>query len=324
MPSMRPITGKQLRRAALSMGAKAGGADGLQTGDWVNWPIEHWIKLAQLLQLCEKLGQWPEQLKQAHVMLLSKGGQPVDKLQARPITVLPLVYRAWAKVRAKQLRVWLEEHTTLLVGNRQEAEFQAAILATTLSLGRATGEGAGAACVDFAKAYDGLDLEFLEQALRKAGVSQQLLGPAFAMYRAERAVRIGDAVGPGRLPQSGLPAGCPFATFFLAIITQPWRRLRGLQSRPSARTWVDDCTAYVQGGEAAVELAAEAGRTAEDMQAMSLRVNQAKSGVIGTSPQYTAAMRAAAGPLFGCTTALKDLGVIQGTGAAENQAAMAR
>ena len=79
------------------------------------------------------------------------------------------------------------------------------------------------ACVDFAKAYDGLNLDFLEQALRKAGVSEQLLGPSFAMYRAERAIRIGDAVGPSRLPQSGLPAECPFARFYLAIITQPWR-----------------------------------------------------------------------------------------------------
>ncbi len=60
------------------------------------------------------------------------------------------------------------------------------------------------------------------------------------------------------------------------------------------------------------------------MQGMSLKVNLVKSGVIGTSPQRTAAMRAAAGPLLGCTAALKDLGVIQGTGAVENQAAMAR
>ena len=72
----------------------------------------------------------------------------MDKLQARPITIVSLVYRAWAKIRAKQLKVWLEEHTTLLVGTRQEAEFQAAILATTLSPGQSTGEGAGAAAVD--------------------------------------------------------------------------------------------------------------------------------------------------------------------------------
>ena len=54
---MLPITGKQLRRAALSMGSKAAGADGLQMADWASWPMEHWNKLPQLVQLCEKQGQ---------------------------------------------------------------------------------------------------------------------------------------------------------------------------------------------------------------------------------------------------------------------------
>jgi len=324
MPRMAPISGQRLRQTVKTMGRKAGGADGLKADDWQSWPSVHWERLAQLLQMCEQQGTWPEQLLHAHVVLLSKAGKPVDGLQARPITILPLIYRAWAKIRARQLKVWLEEHTTLLVGNRQEAEYQAAVLATTLALGKATGEEAGAVCVDFAKAYDTLDLDYLEQARRKAGVSQQILGPAFAMYRAKRAVRIGDACAVARTPFSGLPAGCPFATFFLALVTQEWRFLRDLQSAPSVRTWVDDCTAFVQGKQAAVELAAEGRWRAERMQDMSLVVNKAKSGVLGTSAELTKAMREAAGPLFACTEALKDLGVVQGTGVAERKAAMAR
>ncbi len=77
---------------------KAPVADGLQAVDWACWPRLHWGRLASLVQLCEEEGRWPELLRIAHVMLLSKGGMPVDKLQARPITVLPLIYRAWAKV----------------------------------------------------------------------------------------------------------------------------------------------------------------------------------------------------------------------------------
>ncbi len=96
----------------------------------------------------------PDQLRLAHVAIIIKGGKPVRGLQAKPIRVLPLVDRAWAKIRARQIRVWLEGHTELLVGSGQEAEFQAAILAATLSLGKATGLGAGAACLDWSKAYD--------------------------------------------------------------------------------------------------------------------------------------------------------------------------
>ena len=326
MPGLAPLTGGQLRRAALSMGKKkAPGADGLQAGDWTHWPKMQWDRLADLVQLCEEEGRWPELLRIAHVMLLSKGGKPVDKLQARPITVLPLVYRAWAKVRAKQLRTWLEEHTELLVGHRQAAEFQAAVLATVLSLGKATGEQAGAVCLDFSKAYDSLDLEFLEQALRRAGVSEQILRLAFSMYRAFRVIRVGDAVGPDQEPGYGLPAGCPFATFFMAVVTQPWRRqLRLLPARPSVRTWVDDCTAFVLGEAAAVGLAGAAGRTAASMERAGSKVNVTKSGCVATTPLLTEMMRLAAGPLFGCREPLKDLGVVQGSGAAEAAAAMAR
>ena len=141
------------------------------------------------------------------------------------------------------------------------------------------------------------------------------------MCKAERAARIGEAVGNPREPTSGLPAGCPFAAMFLSTVTQPWRQLRDGQARPSVRTWVDDCTAFAQGEQTAVALAGEA---AFKVQTVSLKVNRPKSGVLGSSTRLTAAMRAAAGPLFGCTEALKDLGVIQGAGPAEQDAAMVR
>ena len=60
LPAMQPLTGWQLRGAALSMGDKAGGADGLQTDDWRHWPMQHWNMLAEVVALCERLGQWPQ------------------------------------------------------------------------------------------------------------------------------------------------------------------------------------------------------------------------------------------------------------------------
>ena len=75
------------------------------------------------------------------------------------------------------------------------------------------------------------------------------------MYKAFRAVRVGDAVGPGKEPGFGLPAGCPFATFFMAVVTQPRRRqLRMVPSKPSVPRWVDDCAAFAQGAAAAIGL----------------------------------------------------------------------
>ena len=49
-------------------------------------------------------------------------------------------------------------------------------------------------CASTSKAYDSLELELLERMVLKAGVHQAIVKPAFAMYRACRAVRVGDAV----------------------------------------------------------------------------------------------------------------------------------
>ncbi len=92
-------------------------------------------------------------------------------------------------------------------------------------------------CLDFSKAYDSLELELLEQMVVKAGVHPAIVKPALAMHRAYRMVMIGGAVAQGRLPDFGLPAGCPCATFFMAIASQPWtQQFRSLPFQPKVRT----------------------------------------------------------------------------------------
>ena len=75
----------------------------------------------------------------------------------------------------------------------------------------------------------------------------------------------------------------------------------------------------MQGREAAVNLAEEAGHTVAGMEQMRLMVNLDKSGVKGSDTRLTAAMRAVAGPQLAGDKVLKDLGVIQGAGAAETE-----
>jgi hypothetical protein len=112
----------------------------------------------------------------------------------------------------------------------------------------------------------------------------------------------------------------------MAVFTGKWRTLRDLptSTTPSVRSWVDDCTAFVPGREAAVNLAAEAGATVEAMESMRLKVHYDKSGVRGSDARLTAAMRAFAGPQPGSTKVLTDLGVVQGSGPAETEVAKAR
>ncbi len=142
----------------------------------------------------------------------------------------------------------------------------------------------------------------------KAGIAESMVKPAFAMYKAERAVRIGDAVAFGRTPRFGFPAGFAFATFIMALVTQPWTKQ--FRSKPSVRPWMEDCTAFVQGDQAAIGMAGAASRAADGLEKSGMKVNSLTSGTVGTTTLQTRMMQLAAGPKFGSKEPLKDLGVI--------------
>ena len=100
-PALPPLTDAAVAAAArpLPLG-KAPGPD-----DWAGeelrlWPGPLLAALASLLRAVELLGRWPAGLRAAEVVLLAKpGGDPDEALQRRPITLLPVVYRLWARLR---------------------------------------------------------------------------------------------------------------------------------------------------------------------------------------------------------------------------------
>ena len=49
---------------------------------------------------------------------------------------------------------------------------------------------------------------------------------------------IGDGVGAKRVPSSGIPAGCPLATFIMSLVVMPWRVAVRTVPRSFARSWV--------------------------------------------------------------------------------------
>jgi len=64
---------------------------------WRSLPDEVLSRVADLLTLVEKDGRWPEELIHAYVTMIPKasgGSRPQDQ---RPITVLDVLYRLWAK-----------------------------------------------------------------------------------------------------------------------------------------------------------------------------------------------------------------------------------
>ena len=57
--------------------------------------------MAQILNKVEEVGEWPAALAGARFVFLSKGeGNAV--LGQRPIGILPMLYRLWARVRLRE------------------------------------------------------------------------------------------------------------------------------------------------------------------------------------------------------------------------------
>ncbi len=91
-------TGTRLWGIARKQPSKAPGPDGWDAATWKTWPLRFWERLAELFNLVEEKGRWPQAFGSAHVAMLDKDG-PAHGLEARPITLLSGIYRLWAKAR---------------------------------------------------------------------------------------------------------------------------------------------------------------------------------------------------------------------------------
>ena len=186
-----------------------------------------WV--AELLAEVEQQGAWPRDLCRGETVLLPKGGTS-DPLDRRPITLLPVLYRMWAALRATQFRAWLKECGVPPLdagrnGTMRSAEHQGLLLA------------------DWSKCYDHLGFDLVAGNFRAAGILRWFTGPLLAMYMAPRHIRVDGAMGQVRTPARCIPPGCPAAVDVLALLTLPWiKQARMAHSPGQARGWVDDLT----------------------------------------------------------------------------------
>ena len=241
--------------------------------------------VAALLRTVERTGSWPSGLARAEVVLLPKGDGDVvvAPLQRRPITLLPVVYRLWARLRQGAVAAWRRQWDPACGLARLGAEGQAWQLAWDADVARARGEAAAGLAVDFSKCYDGVRLPLLRRALAASAWPVALVGPLLAAYGAPRSLRVGGALGEPWEPACGIPAGCPLAVDVLAVLTSAWvAAVARVAPALARRAYVDDLTAWGAGAPAllAPAVAAAWSATLGFAGAFQLTVNLAKSRVV--------------------------------------------
>ena len=92
---------------------KAPGHDGWSVGRMRQWPLAVWRCVVTLFKAVELAGRWPEALRGGVICLLPKAGvqaTTTSPLEARPVVLLPLLYRLWAYKRGREIGQWLKEH----------------------------------------------------------------------------------------------------------------------------------------------------------------------------------------------------------------------
>ena len=199
------MVGKGVAHLALG---KASGLD-----DWVGeelrlWPLKLLQALWRLLLAVERLGRWPRGVRGAEVVLAPKpDGDPAEPLDRRPLNLLSVIYRPWAKIRGRDVAAWRRQWDPAMAAARLGADGQAWELAWAQAVARAEGRGFGGLAVDFRKAYDSVRLALAGRMLAAAGWPLAISGPVMDEYWAPRRLRVAGAIGDPWDPSSGIPAG---------------------------------------------------------------------------------------------------------------------
>ncbi|KAE8984135.1 hypothetical protein PR001_g23257 [Phytophthora rubi] len=181
--------------------------------------------LTQLFNSCMKDGRTPHSFLEAFIFSVSKGGDRSNPLNYRPIALLNTDYKIFTRILAWRVR----KHISKLVHETQCGFVPGKTIHEVIDLF----EAAKAVCregkrltkaqvllLDFAKAYDSLDRDFLLTVLQKKGFPERFC-KIVATIHAGTTVKF---MANGQLSRalnitSGIRQGCPLAPllFILAV-----------------------------------------------------------------------------------------------------------
>ena len=207
----------------------APGSVGIPVAVWKALPATWQSAVARLLALVETEGSWPAEWSQAYVVMIPKasgGSRPQDQ---RPITVLDLLYRIWAKGVVQAWAPVLQQCYLgqAALGFRAGAGtvHVAQLLHDIIHMRRRCRLPLWLASFDVEKCYDSIPWWAVFGSLRQAGVEERQVRCFEAFYTALlRRFRYGQVEGAPWCATNGLPQGCPASPDLLNILLEPFHR----------------------------------------------------------------------------------------------------
>ena len=173
------ITAEDLEETLQDTKETAAGLDQWAPADLKMWSKEALVQLAKLMNLIEKSGRWPKQMKSARAAFLPKEEEdPLEPQSYRVLLMLPAVYRLWAKTRLRHIAPWVDDWRTeeMFAGvpgrGAADASYHTALVIENCLL---KGEEFTGGAADIYKCFDQIDRTLLYRILEEAGLPKRIL-----------------------------------------------------------------------------------------------------------------------------------------------------
>ena len=182
---------------------------------WLALPSIWHVVTAKVIQWVQDHGEWPEEALDAYVVLLPKG-QGTEVQNQRPITVLELLYRIYAR---GVVMTWRDELQKSFLG-AQAMGFRAStstrhlaqFIQDLIALRNKEGGEIWLVKFDVKKCYDSIPWWALWGIMRCAGIPEKTVKAFKNFYeRLRRRFRYGKVDGAPWQGTNGLAQGCPAA-----------------------------------------------------------------------------------------------------------------
>eukprot|EP01064_Diplonema_japonicum_P000874 TRINITY_DN1058_c1_g1_i11.p1 TRINITY_DN1058_c1_g1~~TRINITY_DN1058_c1_g1_i11.p1 ORF type:complete len:903 (+),score=136.99 TRINITY_DN1058_c1_g1_i11:2748-5456(+) len=194
------------------------GVDGWRISELKRLPKPILSGFADLFNLVERTGQWPEQITTALVTLTPKG-EGSAPLNHRPITVTSTIYRLWASARLKQVLGWQERWITPNQhGFRPKHSTTSALmeLCTKLELALVEGEPLQGIALDFSKCFDMVPQRLSLDLMSAMGLAEPIRRALQGMYnQISRRFKFPIGVGDPFEATNGILQGCPLSVIII-------------------------------------------------------------------------------------------------------------
>ena len=177
--------------------------------------------LVNLLNHCEKLGQWPEALLAGFVYPLPKKSEGTSAGDFRPVILYSMVYRSWSSLRPKEclrhLEKLVDHHQFGFLPGREAVQVWFTIQAY-LEISILGGRELCGWVTDIQKAFENIPRDPIKWLSIKLGVHPRIVNFWHNFLdNTTRFFSLNGVVGQPLLSNSGYPEGCAMSCFAMGL-----------------------------------------------------------------------------------------------------------